>query len=283
MPLGAIGLLLVSAALHTTWNLLLKQAGEKYMATWWAMLAGSLLFLPVLFLTGLPAHVTWAFMLVSALVEATYFIVLAYAYEDADFSLVYPLARGTAPGLIGVWAVLFLHERLTAGGVLGIAILIIGLMIVGGSGWLRADGRPQWRGIAPALFLALCISIYTAIDGAAVKLTSPFSYAALIYFVSATYMTPYIVRRHGWPRLKQEFRVHGARLVLIGVLIVVAYLMALWAYRISTVGYAGAIREVGVVMGAFAGWQLLGEDFGRARVIGAVVIFIGILVIAVLG
>jgi drug/metabolite transporter (DMT)-like permease len=283
MPLGAIGLLLVSAALHTTWNLLLKQAGEKYMATWWAMLAGSVLFLPALFLTGLPARVTWVFMLVSALVEATYFVVLAYAYEDADFSLVYPLARGAAPGLLAVWAVVFLREQLTAGGVLGIAILIIGLMIVGGSGWLRADGRPQWRGIVPALVLALCISIYSAIDGAAVRLTSPFSYAALIYLVSAVYMTPYIVHRHGWPRLTQEFRAHRGRLVLIGALIVVAYLMVLWAYRISIVGYAGAIREVGVVMGAFAGWQLLGEDFGRPRVIGAVVIFIGIVVIAVLG
>jgi drug/metabolite transporter (DMT)-like permease len=283
MPLGAIGLLLVSAALHTTWNLLLKQGGEKYMATWWAMLAGSLLFLPVLFFTGLPTHVTWILMLISALAEATYFIVLAYAYNDADFSLVYPMARGAAPGLIAIWAVLFLREQLTFGGVIGIVILIIGLLIVGGSGLLRGDGTPQWHGIRPALFVALCISIYTVIDGAAVKLTTPFAYAALIYFVSAAYMTPYIVRRHGWPKLRDEFRAHGARLVLIGALIVTAYLLALWAYRISTVGYAGAIREVGVVMAAFAGWQLLGEPFGRWRVTGAVVIFAGIVVIAIFG
>ena len=70
---------------------------------------------------------------------------------------------------------------------------------------------------------------------------------------------------------------------LIGALIVTAYLLALWAYRISTVGYAGAIREVGVVMAAFAGWQLLGEPFGRWRVTGAVVIFAGIVVIALFG
>jgi drug/metabolite transporter (DMT)-like permease len=283
MPLGAIGLLLVSAALHTTWNLLLKQGGEKYMATWWAMLTGSLLFLPVLFFTGLPTHVTWILMLISALVEATYFIVLAYAYNDADFSLVYPMARGAAPGLIAVWAVLFLREQLSAGGVIGIAILIVGLMIVGGSAWIRGGERPQWHGIRPALLLALCISIYTVIDGAAVKLTTPFAYAALIYFVSAAYMTPYIVRRHGWPKLRDEFRAHGARLVLIGALIVTAYLLALWAYRISTVGYAGAIREVGVVMAALAGWRLLGEPFGRWRVTGAVVIFAGIVVIALFG
>jgi drug/metabolite transporter (DMT)-like permease len=283
MPLGAIGLLLVSAALHTTWNLLLKQGGEKYMATWWAMLVGSLLFLPALFFTGLPSHVTWVLMLISAFVEAAYFVILAYAYEDSDFSLVYPLARGAAPALIAVWSVLFLHEHLTSGGVLGLVTIVGGLLVVGGSGAFHLNGRPHWRGILPALVLALCISIYTVIDGAAVKLTSPFAYAALIYFVSAAYMTPYIVRRHGWTKLRNEFQAHGWRLAAIGALIVTAYLLALWAYRISTVSYAGAIREVGVVMGAFAGWRVLGEKFGGWRVAGAVVIFSGIVIIALFG
>src|SRR5574341_2464532 len=117
MPPIAIILLLISAALHTTWNLLLKQAGEKYMATWWAMLIGSLLFLPALLFIGLPAHSTWILMFISALAEAAYFIVLSFAYGDADFSLVYPMARGSAPALIAVWSVLFLGEQLTHGGV----------------------------------------------------------------------------------------------------------------------------------------------------------------------
>jgi drug/metabolite transporter (DMT)-like permease len=283
MPLGAIGLLLISAALHTTWNLLIKQAGEKYMATWWAMLIGSLLFLPALLVTGLPARSTWIFLLISALAEAAYFIVLSFAYEDADFSLVYPMARGAAPALIACWSILFLRERLTHGGVLGLLIIVAGLMIVGGSNWIGQDGRPHWRGIAPALFLAMLISVYSVLDGAAVKRTTPFAYAALIYLVCSLYMTPYIVRRHGWTQLMDEFEAHGWRLGLIGALIVTAYFMALIAYRIAFVSYAGAIREVGVVMGALAGWQFLGEKFGAWRLVGAVVIFAGILIIAILG
>jgi drug/metabolite transporter (DMT)-like permease len=291
MPLGALGLLLVSAVLHTTWNLLLKQAGQKYMATWWAMLIGSALFLPVLLVTGLPARSTWVLLLISAFAEAAYFIVLSFAYEDADFSLVYPLARGSAPALIAAWSVIFLHESLTPYGVAGLAVIILGLLVVGSSNWLQLDGRPQpgapakmdWRGIRPALLVALIISIYSVIDGAAVKMTSPFAYAALIYFVCSLYMTPFIVRRHGWQQLKSELRSNGWRLLGIGALIVSAYFLALLAYRIAHVSYAGAIREVGVVMGAFAGWQFLGEKFGRLRLFGAVVIFAGILVIALLG
>lgn len=283
MPVGAIGLLLISAALHTTWNLLVKQAGEKYMATWWAMLIGSALFLPVLLVTGLPARATWLLLLISAFAEASYFVVLSYAYDDADFSLVYPLARGSAPALIAVWSVIFLHEHLTWYGVAGLAIIIAGLMIVGGSGWLQHDGKPAWRGILPALLLAVIISIYSVIDGAAVKITSPFAYAALIYFVSSLYMTPFIMKKHGWHALKGEFAAHGWQLLGIGALVVTAYFLALLAYRMAHVSYAGAIREVGVVMGAFAGWQFLGEDFGKPRVVGAVVIFAGILLIALLG
>jgi drug/metabolite transporter (DMT)-like permease len=283
MPLSAIGLLLVSAALHTTWNLLLKGGGEKYMASWWAMLIGSLLFLPALFFIGLPAKTTWLLLLISAFVEAAYFIILSYAYDDADFSLVYPLARGAAPALIAIWSVLFLSEEPTAGGIAGLVTIIAGLLIVGGSGWFLANGKPHWRGIVPALVLALCISIYTVIDGAAVKVTSPLSYAALIYLVSSLYMTPFIVRRYGLTRLGQEFKANGWRLLGLGVLIQGAYFMALLAYRLSHVSYSGAIREVGVVMGAFAGWQFLGEKFGAARVTGAVVIFGGILMIALFG
>ncbi len=283
MPLGAIGILLVSAALHTTWNLLLKQAGEKYMATWWGMLMGSALFLPVLPFTGLPAQSTWIFMFTSALAEAAYFVVLSRAYSDADFSLVYPMARGTAPALLVVWSVIFLGERPPVGGYVGLAILVLGLLVVGGSNWLQVEGRPHWRGIWPALLVALLISIYTVIDGAAVKLTSPLAYAALIYFLCSAYMTPFIVRRHGWQALKDEFAAHGWRLLLIGALIVAAYLLALEAYRVSHVSYSGSIREVGVVMGAFAGWRFLGEKFGGVRVVGSVVIFAGIVVIAVFG
>jgi drug/metabolite transporter (DMT)-like permease len=36
-------------------------------------------------------------------------------------------------------------------------------------------------------------------------------------------------------------------------------------------------------MGALAGWRLLGERFGGWRVVGALVLFAGILMIAVFG
>jgi drug/metabolite transporter (DMT)-like permease len=289
MSFAAIGLLFGSAILHTTWNVVIKQAGEKYMATWWGMLIGSLLFIPALLFIGLPARSTWPLLTVSAFLGAMFFVLLSFAYEDRDFSLIYPISRGAAPALIAVWSVLFLGERLSAGGIVGLAVIVAGLLIVGSSGLAEGGGLHK-SGFAallkaawPALALALIISCYSVIDGAAVKRTDPLSYAGLDYFLSAMFMTPLVFARHGWGALRREFRLYGWRLAITGALIVGSYLVALWAYRTSSVSYTGAIREMNVVLGAAAGWQFLGEKFGAWRVAGALVMFAGIVIIAVYG
>ena len=283
MPLSAIGLLLAAAVLHTTWNLLLKQAGEKYMATWWGAAIGSIVFLPVMFYIGVPVRTVWPILFVSSLFEIGYYIVLAEAYKDSDFSLVYPMGRGTAPALIAVWAAIFLGERFTFGGVTGIVVIIAGLLIVGGSSLFQTHARPHLRGILLALLLALLISIYSTLDGIAVKQTAALPYVILLFLCVPIFTAPLIFRQYGWSKLKDDLWTHPWQLAAIGILTIGAYSLALWAYSIAPLGYAGAVREVSVVMAAFAGWQFLGEKLGGLRVIGAVIIFIGILVIAIFG
>jgi uncharacterized membrane protein len=51
----------------------------------------------------------------------------------------------------------------------------------------------------------------------------------------------------------------------------------------TRVSYAGAIREISVVFGAFLGWRILNEEFGYVRLLGSFFIFAGILVIAITG
>jgi drug/metabolite transporter (DMT)-like permease len=283
MSLPAIGLLLAAAVLHTTWNLLLKRAGEKYMATWWGAVVGSLAFTPAIFWLGFPSQPIWHILIISAFFEIAYYVVLAEAYKESDFSLVYPMGRGTAPALIAVWAAIFLHERFTFGGLIGIIIIIAGLLIVGGSDILHAHSRPNTRGILLALLLAFLISVYSILDGVAVRQTNALPYVVVLFFCVPGFTSPLIFKWYGWTRLRDEFSAHGWTLAAIGVLTIGAYSLALLAYSISPLGYAGAIREVSVVMAAFAGWQFLGEKFGGLRLIGAGIIFAGIMAIALWG
>ena len=283
MPPFAIALLFFSAILHTTWNLLLKQSDDKVISTWWAVFAGSVIFLPVLFFTGLPDRETWTLLIASVVVEVVYYGLLSYAYNDSDFSLVYPLARGSAPALIAFWSILFLGETPTPGGFTGLIIVILGLIIVGSSGLFSSQGKPHLKGIVLALVIALLISIYSVIDGAAVKMTAAFPYAILVFFLAPAITSPLVMKRYGWRHMRSSWNEDRKRLFAIGLLTVFAYLLALAAYSIAPVSYSGAIREVSVVLGAFAGWKILGETLGRQRLLGSVVIFVGILVIALFG
>ncbi|MGE5073646.1 MAG: EamA family transporter [Anaerolineae bacterium] len=284
MPLLALALLLSSAVLHALWNLLLKRSDKKFIAMGWQIILSGLVSIPALFFTGLPPQSLWLFALLSGTLEAIYFGLLTFAYTDHDFSLVYPVARGAAPAMVVIWAALFLGEIPSAVGFVGIALIVLGLAVIGATSLFQNGmAKPQFRGIAIALSVALVISIYTLVDGFAVKHGPALPYGLSFFVLMPLLTTPLIVRHYGWPELAAGFRAQPARLILVGILSVVAYLFALFAYSIAPVNYSEAIREVSVVLGAFAGWYFLGEQMGPVRILGAVGIFAGIVLIAVFG
>src|SRR6185369_2747220 len=162
MPLTAIALIIAAAAMHTAWNLIIKHARQQQIVTWWALIIGSLINLPLLAGANIPAPV-WPYAIASAAVEEAYFLLLIRAYQNGDFSEVYPIARGAAPALIAVWAMLFLGERPQAAGLVGLALLLIGLIVVGAS---RLFAERRAININPSLLVtvlavALCISVYS--------------------------------------------------------------------------------------------------------------------------
>ncbi len=287
MSTPAIALLLASAVLHALWNLLLKQSDKKYIAMGWQVILAGVVSIIALFFTGLPPRSMWPFALASGALEAIYFGLLTFAYNDHDFSLVYPVARGAAPALVVIWSALFLAEIPSTGGFVGIALIVLGLAIIGATSLFQNGGKrvakPQFRGIGLALSVAFVISVYTLVDGFAVKHGPALPYGLSFFVLMPIMTTPLIVRHYGWPELAEGFRLAPGRLVLVGFLSVVAYLAALFAYSMAPVNYSEAIREVSVVLGAFAGWYFLGEQMGKIRIIGAVAIFAGIVMIALLG
>lgn len=284
MSIFAISILLVSAVLHTAWNLLIKQAEDKYIVTFWMVTFGGLFALIALFFTGLPPRAMWLFAVISVCVEVVYFISLSYAYHDNDFSLVYPVARGAAPAFIALWAFLFLHERLTTGGAIGLALIIGGLVVIGVNALTQANvTRVHFKGVAVALFIAFLISVYSTIDGSAVKNGYALPYVMTMFTLVPFVISPFIFRRYGWARIREVLVKQPVRVPLAGVLGVLAYLMAVFAYSIAPLSYAGAVREVSVVFGALTGWWLLNEKLGGVRVVGAFVIFAGVLIIAAFG
>lgn len=284
MPIFALVLLFFSAFMHAMWNLLLKSADEKYIAMGWQVILSGIFSLAFIFFTGLPPREMWLFAVISMILEVIYFILLCSAYSDHDFSLVYPIARGAAPALLVLWSAIFLREQLTAGGYLGIAMITGGIIVTGATTLLQNKSeKPHLRGILTALSVALVISIYTLIDGTAVKNGPAMPYGLFIFVMVPFVTTPYLTGKYGWSQFVEMWKKKSGYLLLGGLLGMVAYMLALFAYTFAPLSYSGAIREVSAVIGAFLGWRFLKEELGGVRVVGSAIVFAGVMVIALFG
>lgn len=285
MPISALVLLFLSASMHALWNFLLKSAEEKFVAMGWqTILSGALALIVTIFYSGLPPREMWLFAVISMLLEAIYFILLCIAYSDHDFSLIYPIARGAAPALLVVWTAIFLHEQLTTGGYIGLAMITTGMMVIGATALLQSKGEKiHLKGILTALTVALVISLYTFVDGKAVKSGPALPYGLFMFVMIPLVTTPYIAYQYGLDSFPRVWKKNWNYLLIGGGLGVVAYMLALFAYTSAPLSYSGAIREVSAVIGAFLGWRFLKEQMGGVRVVGSVIVFAGVMVIAIFG
>lgn len=284
MSILALALLFASAAMHAVWNFLLKSAEEKYIAMGWQVILSGIFATVFIVFSGLPPRSMWLLAVISMLLEAIYFILLCIAYTDNDFSLVYPIARGAAPALLVLWSTLFLREELTVGGYIGLAMITGGIVLNGATALLKNRGeKPHLKGVLTALSVALVISLYTLIDGTAVKNGPALPYGLSMFVMVPFVTTPYLARYYGWAAFPRVWKKNRNYLLLGGVLGLAAYLLALFAYTIAPLSYSGAIREVSAVIGALLGWQFLNEKMGGIRVAGAAVVFAGVMVIAAFG
>ena len=287
MSLPNLALILASAVVHVVAHVAWKRAQDRTAFAWWMLVWACVLFAPALFVArpAVPA-LAWGIMAASAVFEAVYFFSIARAYRLGDLSLVYPLARGSSPLFLLLWTSLFLKDRLSPGGVAGIALIAAGLYVINlprlGAwlGPLRSLAQPAPRA---ALLAGLFISLYTFADRFGVQLLDPLVYTYLVLWITLLFLTPLTLRRVGWPGLRAELRSSRLGSVLAGITTMVAYTMVLFAIRAGTpASYASAVREVSVVLSSLIGVVWLREQASRVRVFGAVCVVAGISLIALL-
>ena len=288
MSLSALLLLVVAAICHSTWNLLSKRGVDKQAFLWLAVAATAVLYLPIFvgFFRPLPPA-GLALAAVSGAVEGAYYLLLGSAYARGDLSVVYPLARGSAPLLVAVAALVLLGERPTAVGAVGILVIIVGVYALhltsfDRKGLLAPILTLRQRASQLALLVGVTIATYSLIDKVGVSYINPILYIYLIFLVSGVVLAPYMLlaRRRA---VIAEWRLRWRTILLASVLFVAAYLLVLVVYTSTQVAYVSAVREMSVVFGAAMGALILREPFGDKKLLGAALIFAGILCIAIAG
>jgi drug/metabolite transporter (DMT)-like permease len=280
VPPLALLLVVGAAVCHSAWTLIFKSEPRRLQAFLGALIVATALCAPVV-LVHSPAQLTpgtWALVLLSAAFETAYVVALTAAYEIGDLSLVYPIARGTAPLLVVPLAVLLLGERPSALGLLGIALVVVGIFAVHRP--IHHRGAASARvAVALAMVTGVMTAGYSVVNKVGVQRAPVPLYAFLVFAVDAVLLAAVLaLRGHDlWPRGGSGW----GRAAAVGALMLAAYLGVLDAMSLAPVSYVVAGREVSIVITALAGAIMLREPHSTRRLAAAAVIFVGLVVLSV--
>ena len=266
-------LVLLAAALHATWNALVKGAGDRTVML--ALVALGHVFPGILLamIVPLPAPEAWPFIIASTVIHWGYYIFLNLAYKFGDLSFVYPIARGAAPVLIAIGALVFADEHLPLLAWIAIGLVSSGIFL------LAAVRRSDPRAIGAALVTSSLIACYSVVDGIGIRLSgNPLGYIAWL-FIAEIFVVAYIAVTR-WPRL-QITRARTMMVGLIGgILSGLAYALVLYAKTLAPLGIVSALRETSVIFAALFGILWFRERPVGRRLTAAGVVAIGIILLS---
>ena len=271
-------LVLLAAVLHATWNALAHAAEDRLVG--FALISTSTLVLgATLVLVGRPVgwHYFWMAAL-SAALHIAYLLLLMASYEVADLSRAYPLSRGTGVALTAVASIVLPRSPLGVDVVLGTGLVVVGLVgvTIAGPSLRRADAR----GIATALGTGVAIAGYTVVDGLAVSGGAPVvAYAGWLMFLQSWVVPSYAVVKRG-RRLLTVSRRQVVTGLTGGAVSLAAYGLVLLAQTSGALAAVAALRELSIALGVLIGAFVLHEAAARKRLLPALVLTAGAVVLA---
>ena len=253
MPASALAFALAAAFVHALWNILLARARNPEAATAVALLVAVVVFAPIAAAVWKVDARVWPFLIATSAFELLYFALLAAAYRRAHLSVVYPLARGTAP----------------------VFVLVVGVVVLGaGTSWRQVGGA---RDVLFWLPIAGCIATYTLIDKHGIRYSTPLVYLELSMIVPALAYAGAVAVAQGRESLRTESNLAS---VVAGLATFGAYALVLAALERASAASVAAVRETSVVIATALAAMVLKEPVGRVRMSGAVLVAGGVALIS---
>ena len=291
MSAAAFALVLLAGVIHAFWNIVAKKAGGDSRFSLFTSVINAVLWLPLGWWLGkdivpLWGLQEWAFVAASALLHVFYFVVLLRGYRVADLTVVYPLARGSGPLISSMVAIVFLGESLTTLGAAGIAGVVAGVfLIAGGPAMLRTATRHDsgearertLKGVYYGLLTGLFIAAYTVVDSYAVKvlLMSPILLDYMGNLVRCVVLAPLGLK--DMAETKRLWQMQWKYALVVAIFSPIAYVLVLYAVQSAPISHVAPAREVSMLFAALIGGRLLGEGDRGLRIVGAVLIALGVM------
>jgi drug/metabolite transporter (DMT)-like permease len=269
---------LFAAACHAAWNAVIKVGLDPIPTTTLITTGAGLVALILLPFIGLPPAAAWPWVGASVLIHLFYFIGLTEAYRTGDLGQVYPLARGAAPLMTALATTALIGERLGSLAWIGIVALVCGVLLLSLRGG-RDLARFDMRAVGFALFTAVTICAYSLVDGVGARMAgNPHPYTLAMFVGNAIVMALYALVRRG-PGVFVPMPAYWKSGLTGGGLQLLSYGIAIWAMTLAPIAIVAALRETSVLFGAAIAVVFLKERLGAVRVIAALAIVLGLVLI----
>jgi drug/metabolite transporter (DMT)-like permease len=270
VPADALALTLAAAVLHAGWNVFLRGSEDVEARTAVVLGLSVVLFAPVAAATW---SVSWAvapYVAGSAAFEGAYFALLVAAYRRRELSVVYPVARGSAPLLVLLGTAVVLGRHVSTGAAVGVCLVAAGVVLVRGI-------RRGAEGVFVALAIGCAIAGYTLVDKDGLQHAAALPYLELVLAPVAVVAVPVVARRRGARAFRAQMTVST---LVAAVASFGAYALVLAALRLAPAPEVAAVRETSIVLAALLAAVFLRERVGLRRLAGAAVVAGGVALIA---
>ena len=264
----ALGLALMAAVLHALFGAMQKGRFDPWVSRAAMDASYGLIAAPfALFVVPWPEPHMWLIFAGAFVVHCVYKVLQAMTYTRGDYTVVYPVVRGTGPVFTVLGAGLVFGEHFAPGQWLGVALLVAG--IFGLAAWnlrLVAGARGQ---MIPALGFAVAtgalVAVYTTYDAYGIRATAdPFTFLAWFFMIDGVFIP--VVTYPRWRAVPKADWAALFKLGIIGAFIAFFSFGAIMlATRLDKVGEAAVLRETSTVFAGLIGWLVLGEKVGLVR------------------
>ena len=279
MSVGTFLIVLFAALLHALWNAIVKGAGDRALVLGLLAVGHVVPGLGLALYYGAPAPEAFPYVVATTVIHWGYYVLLNIAYRTGDLSVVYPIARGLAPVLIAVGALIWADEHLPIMAWVGIFVVSGGILMLAGQAFSSQIAR---TGLVAAVGVAVVIASYSIVDGIGIRVSgNPGGYIGWI-FTAEIFVVLYVFSTR-WDRLRaMSSQAVGIGLVG-GIVSAAAYGLVLLAKTTAPLGIVSALRETSVIFAALIGVLWFSEGPRSTRLIAAIVVAVGIGTIASVG
>jgi drug/metabolite transporter (DMT)-like permease len=274
MSLWVMLAVLGAAFLHALWNSLLK-VGTSRMG---AMVILSMGEIPIgLAVVMARPALEWSvapWVIAAGCAHFFYKLFLTYAYERGDLSRVYPIARGSAPLMVGLVSPFFLPDVITPVEFAGIAVLGLGILLMAQGVFANGENR---RLIPYALGSACATATYTLIDGQGARVSGDaVAYIAWVFVADGVFFAGGMLAWKGLAVLPRQRKAWGVGMIAAAASFG-AYAVSVWAMTIAPIAVVAALRETSILFAVMIGWLVFGEKMTRGKALAALVIVGGVM------